>query len=108
MENNEFTEQNTGGVPGFITSITKGQKEQWKYQEQWDKRDYDTIAGNLTPKDAYTLGYEDAIYEIKEWLEEELTTRYDWSTGSPKENGIDSEYNDKWDFLSAFYNVFEK
>ena len=67
MENNEFTEQNTGGVPGFITSITKGQKEQWKYQEQWDKRDYDAIAGNLTPKDAYTLGYEDAIYEIKEW-----------------------------------------
>lgn len=36
-----------------------------KFEKQWKERDYDVLESQMRPKDAYDLGYEDAIHDLR-------------------------------------------
>lgn len=54
--------------------------------KQWKQRDYDVLESQMRPKDAYELGYEDAIHDLRVALKQLLpvTTKEELESGNYK------------------------
>lgn len=48
------------------------------------------------------ITWDAAVESAIEYLEENISTNYDYSYVSPKENGIEGDFNDKWEMISDF------